>query len=80
MEPKLFVNVNFMNEFKQVLYFVYYLAYSQDISSRSKKPETPKDKFFDTAKISYMQNDILNNLQSYNFNLLEINNEDIRTC
>jgi len=82
-EPKILANINFLKDFKHVLYFAYQLTYIQFISQSEKKIENPKDNFFDPPKISFTQNDILDileNLQSLNqnFNIFEINNEDLK--
>jgi hypothetical protein len=77
LEPKILEKMNFMKEFKHVLYFAYQLTYLQTFSQNEKKIETPKDNFFDSPKISFTQRDIIENLQSHNFNLFEINNLDL---
>ena len=77
-DPKLLSNVKFLNEFKQVLYFAYYLTYIHYTSNRKNKAEEPKDKFFDSLNISYMQKDLIENLPQQNFNILEIQSEDMK--
>ena len=63
LEPKLFVNVNFMNEFKQVLYFAYYLTYIISFG-QEKNVEKPKDKFFDAPIMSFTQREIFDNISN----------------
>lgn len=76
LEPKILANVKFLNEFKQVLYFAYYLTYL-DFIGENKTP-SPKDKFFDVPKFSYTQVDIIYNLKTDNFNIFELKNEDLK--
>lgn len=78
LEPKLSEkpNIKFLNDFKQVLYFAYYLAYLD--FNGDKKIKKPSDNFYDTPKLSYTQSDIILNLQTENFNIFDITNEDIK--
>lgn len=78
IDDTLTANVNFLNEFKQVLYFAYYLTYLQNIVLNEKKVQKPKDNFFDEPKLSHTQIDLLENLPNYDFNLFTIGNEDLK--
>lgn len=77
LDPKLFANVKFMNDFKQTLYFAYYLTYI-DYTNQKEKYETPKDKFFDSNKLSHTQREILDNLNTQNFSIFDLTNEDVK--
>lgn len=77
LEPKLISNVNFLKDFKQVLFFAYNLAYSID-AQEHKENKTITDSLYDNVKLSFTQEEILDNLATYNFNLLEFVNEDLR--
>lgn len=81
LELKSLVNVNFLSDFKQILYFAYYLAYHQDSSdSVAKKPvnNTIADEFYDSKKLSFTQKEIFDNLSENNFNIFELNTEDLK--
>jgi 6-pyruvoyl-tetrahydropterin synthase len=75
LDQKLILNVNFLNDFKQVLFFAYNLAYTID-ADKHKGNKTVSDSFFDKIKVTFTQAEILDNLPIYNFNLLEFSNED----
>lgn len=77
LEPKLISKVNFLNDFKQVLFFAYNLAYSVD-AEEHKLNKTVSSDFYDKVKLSYTQSDILDNLPNYSFNILEFAVEDLR--
>ena len=77
LEPKSISNVNFLNDFKQVLFFAYNLAYSVDAEER-KLNKTVSSEFYDKVKLSYTQSEILDNLPNYSFNIFEFAVEDYR--
>lgn len=77
LEPKLISNVNFLNDFKQVLFFAYNLAFMLDAHEHQLN-KASADAFYDKFKLSYTQAEILDNLENYNFNLLEFNVDDFK--
>jgi len=77
LDQKLILNVNFLNDFKQVLFFAYNLAYTID-ADKHKGNKTVSDSFYDIFKVTFTQSEILDNLPINNFNLLEFSNEDLK--
>ncbi len=73
LDQKLISNVNFLNDFKQVLYFAYNLAYLNNEQNLN-----VTDNFFDKKKLTDSQNDIFNNFPQFNFNIMEFSIEDLK--
>jgi len=85
LDPKLILNVNFLQDIKQVLFFAYNLAYTLDTTEREQHKQQLNNgtsvndaPLYDKAKLTFTQAEILDNLESYNFNLLQFAVEDYR--
>lgn len=78
LEPKSITNVNFLSDFKQVLFFAYNLAYSVNADGEKKLNTTDSNDFYDKVKLSYTQTEILDNLPNASFNLFEFAVDDYK--
>jgi len=80
LEPKLTLNINFLNDLKKNLYFAYSLAYlmSSEIKRADKNETKVADNLNDKKQLSNTQTELLENISGYYFNILEFSIEDLK--